>query len=158
MTKTAVAFTVFITLAYSNIIYARSATASAQSIQTVFGCLSIHKKSDLNFGEAPQGDPAKTVIPAQFENSENASFEVEGERGVSFSIILPSDNTIKMTVDGGGLNREIAVNKFTSYPHGQVTIGLLGEEHIYVGATRNKLSSSQKPGKYVGTFTVTVVY
>jgi hypothetical protein len=143
---------------YSNHVLARSATSTAQSLQTVLACLTVHKESDLNFGEAPQADPAKTVPPGRAENSENASFEVNGEPGTAFSIVLPTNNAVKMTVSGGGANQEIAVSSFTSYPATQGVVAANGESIIYVGATRAKLASNQKPGKYSGTFSVSIVY
>jgi Domain of unknown function (DUF4402) len=143
---------------YSSLVFSKSATTTAQSFQTVLPCLTVEKESDLNFGEAPQADPAKTIPPGRSENAENASFEVHGDSGTAFSIILPSNNSVKMIVNGGGNNQEIPVNNFTSYPSNQSTVGVFGKAHIYVGATREKLTSNQKPGKYVGSFTVSIIY
>lgn len=149
---------IFITLSNIKPVFARSATATAQSLQTVFSTITIQKNSDLNFGEAPQGDPEKTVLPGRAENFENASFEVFGDKGSTFTIILPTDNIIKMILDTGGPNKEIPVNKFSSYPQSQITMGSQGQEHLFVGATRAKLSPTQKPGKYIGNFTISIVY
>ena len=45
---------------------ARAATAGASITQRVVRAISVARVSDLDFGTASSGDPAKTEIPAAF--------------------------------------------------------------------------------------------
>jgi hypothetical protein len=135
-----------------------SDTAAASANQKIVYRLELRKVSDLNFGEASPGDPAKEIKAGISENAENASFEVSGEPYRAYQIILPSSNSIKMIHGGGGLNREILIKEFTSWPIRTGVLNAQGESMIYVGATRQGIFRSQIAGDYTGQFFVTVVY
>jgi hypothetical protein len=135
--------------------FAVSATAKAK--QVVISALNISKSSDLEFGEAPQGDSEKTVAPTAAETADNASFAITGEPGKSISVTLPADNTIKMITGVGGTDKEINVNAFKAN-FLTSTIAAGGTTNLFVGATRDALSTSQATGSYEGNFDVTVVY
>lgn len=135
--------------------FAASATAKAK--QVVISALDIKKISDLEFGEAPQGDAAKTVAHDTVENAENASFSITGQPNKSVNVTLPTDGTVLMTTGTGGAGNEIGVNTFTSnFQTG--ALNAAGASTLYVGATRNALLSTQTPGSYEGEFTVNVIY
>jgi len=138
---------------------ARAAGAIGTAVQTVIAAISIRRVSDLDFGTAAPGDPAKTVPPGSSENSENASFAVFGEPGRTFSIILPSNGSVTMMTGSGLLQSEkIEVSGFNSFPSRVGTLGPAGEAMLYVGASRSALKPNQSQGRYSGTFTVNVVY
>lgn len=133
-----------------------SATANAN--QTIVSRLQIQKISDLNFGEASPGDAAKTIAPGNSENRENASFEVVGEPQRVFQIVLPARNSVKMISGFGGPNREILIQEFASTPSQIGVLDRRGTSTVFVGATRQGISNSQRPGEYSGQFSITVVY
>ncbi len=138
---------------------ARAAQAIAQALQKVIAKLEIAKLSDLDFGEAPQGDVAKTIAPGASENGENASFNVVGEPDRAFTVRLPGDGTVKLETDGGGAaNKEIAVSGFASFPATTGQLSASGSQMLFVGATRGQLLDNQQTGTYSGSFTVEVVY
>ncbi len=138
---------------------AHAASASANISQSVITALSIAKVSDLNFGEAPQGDAAKTVAPGSDDNTNNASFNVAGEKGRSYTISLPTDGSTTITTGDGSTDKVIHVDQFKSFPEntGQLSADT-GSSLLLVGATRAALSQTQTPGAYAGQFAVTVVY
>ena len=137
-----------------------AASTTANAIQTVIAALSIAKVSDLDFGTAPAGDVAKTVAPGTVEDASNASFTVTGAPSTAYTITLPADGTVTMQTAGGGLNKDIAVNSFASFPaagaNGMLSAG--GTQLLLVGATRAALGAAQVAGSYTASFTVTVIY
>ncbi len=138
-----------------------AASTTAFALQRVTTAISIQKLTDLNFGEAPQGDPKKEIPPGNAPNGENASFEVSGEGNRSYMIVLPSNNQIKMTLahdESLFPVKEISVDDFRSNPSEQGSLGSMGKQTLYVGATRAPLATNQAPGSYRGAFVVTVVY
>lgn len=135
-----------------------SDSTSGYARQTIVHKLQIRKVSDLDFGEASPGDGPKTIAPGASETRENASFEVSGEPLRYFQIILPPRKSVHMINGGGGPQREIAIEEFTSYPHRSGALDQSGRSMIYVGATREAISTSQKAGDYMGRFYITVVY
>ena len=142
--------------------FAKANTASAvgTATQTVIAAIAISNISNLDFGTAPAGDPAKTVLPGTVEAADNGSFAVTGQASNAYTISLPADGVVTMTTAGGGVNKSIAVNSFTSYPAAGAN-GMLsasGTQTLFVGATRAALAASQVTGSYTGTYTVTVIY
>jgi len=121
--------------------------------------ISLTNVSALSFGESIQGDGTKTVSAGSSENNTNASFNVVGTANTAYSILLPTDGTIKLITAGGGINKEISINSFTSYPaagaNGQLNGS--GEQTIFIGATRGAVSIIQTPGSYSTSFTVDVI-
>ncbi len=141
---------------------ASSATAIGFAAQSVEQSIKIEKISDLQFGNAPQGDGPKQISPGSSETLENASFEVTGEAHRSFFIILPFNGTVEMSWLGPDEEtadaRPIPVNHFRSHPALFGHLGATGRTRVYVGATRSALHPRQKPGQYLGQFALTVVY
>lgn len=140
-----------------------SDSATASAFQDVMTRISIEKKSDLFFGQAPQGDREKTVLAGTSETSENASFVVTGDPDRSYTILLPTDGSVTMTNVSSGTEIEkynkIEVYRFTSFPLSfEGHLDSQGRQTIYVGATRQALHPRQSPGRYVGSFSITVVY
>lgn len=141
---------------------ASSSTASAYASQTVVQTIKIEKISDLQFGNAPQGDGPKQIAAGTSESLENASFEVTGEAGRSFFIILPFNGVVTMNWMGSeeatADARPIPVNQFRSHPSLFGSLDAQGKLRVFVGATRSALHPRQRPGQYTGQFSVTVVY
>lgn len=133
-------------------------SASAVATQRIVQRLQISKISDLNFGEASPGDGPATVFPGVSENTENASFEVRGEPHRLFQIVLPGNNSVKMTQGNGGTDREIVIKEFLSFPARAGTLDNMGRSMIFVGAKRDVISPKQKVGDYMGQFEIIVVY
>lgn len=147
-----IVFVLLLSLFINDKAYGASATATAR--QVVITALSITNTSDLDFGTAPQGDPAKTVAPS---DATAASFNVAGQSNYAYTITLPS--TAQMTTAGGGTaDKTINVSTFTSNPSSSGTLDAAGNQVLKVGATRDALLATQQPGSYTGTFTVTVIY
>lgn len=119
--------------------------------------VSITSVSDLDFGVGVQGDPPKTVLPGTSETTENGSFLVTGDPNKAYSIALPN-GSINLSVTTG--NAKLKVNNFTSFPsegaHG--VLDSSGKQTIYIGATRAAVPNTQKKGKYIGSYVVTVRY
>jgi len=115
--------------------------------------ITITQVSNLNFGTALWGDPAKTIPPGNRENAENASFLVRGDARRTFIISLPS----QIWLNHISRSDRIEVNSFDSRPN-NTKIGKNGEVLILVGARRELIPSTISPGSYSGAFTVTVIY
>ena len=133
-----------------------AASDTANAVQIVTAALSITNTSDLDFGSAPQGDAAKTVLAS---DGTAASFDVVGTPSATYTVTLPANSTIKMITAGGGTaDTEIAVDNFTSASVNSGALDGSGNDTLTVGATRALLSATQTIGNYSGTFTVTVAY
>lgn len=135
-----------------------SDSTSGFAKQKIVQKLQITKISDLNFGEASPGDGAKVIPAGVSENNENASFEVRGEPFRLFQIVLPSDNSVKMINGSGGTHKEILIKSFESYPAKAGILTDMGRSTIFIGASREAISSRQVVGDYIGQFYITVVY
>jgi len=135
-----------------------AASATGNATQTVTAAISIANVSDLAFGTAVQGDAAKTVVPGAAENADNGSFTVSGAPSTAYTITLPADGDVVLQTAGGGVDKDIAVTAFTSFPSATGTIGAGGTQLLLIGATRAALSATQVAGSYTDTYTVTVVY
>lgn len=120
--------------------------------------ISVLAVSSLNFGEAPQGDSSKSVSPGSSETASNASFSVSGSPGTAYTIGLPIE--AEMITGSGGAYQSIRISSFKSNP-GEGANGYLdsnGSQTLYVGATRDPISSAQVAGQYSGSFMITVIY
>ncbi len=118
--------------------------------------IAIRRDSNLNFGSAVAGDPAKVVSPGVTENAENASFRITGDKNRAFTIILPGSMTMSRTKSK--VTDTIIVANFTSHPSLVGNLGSSGVVNMFVGATRSALRLNQLAGSYSGSFSVTVVY
>ncbi len=115
--------------------------------------ISITQISNLDFGTGLLGDPQKRIQPGNSDNFENASFLITGDPGRTFSITLPNNIQMRHL----STTSRIRVNRFRSRPrNGRIRNN--GERLLLIGATRATLANSLTPGKYAGTFTVTVIY
>lgn len=116
--------------------------------------ISITKNSDLNFGSIVAGSSTKVIAPGNSENSENASFTVQGDSNVFFTIILPSTTIIFLNGSGP---QSLQVNAFVSNPANTSRLTVNGFRRIFVGASLNVPLTATR-GNYNGAFTVEVVY
>lgn len=116
--------------------------------------ITITQVSDLDFGTAFLGDPAKVVDRGTTETAENASFLVTGDPGATFNITRPTRIWITHAPSGD----RIRVRRFRSRPNRRGRIRNNGERLVFVGATRNAIPANISTGFYSGTFTFTVVY
>ncbi|OFZ18935.1 MAG: hypothetical protein A2X94_13370 [Bdellovibrionales bacterium GWB1_55_8] len=151
----------FLMLAFasSHMPAAYSASSVATCTQTVTPAISIQNISGLDFGSASAGTQALLIDSGTEEDARNASFIVSGEPRRSYSITLPEDGVVEMTLsEAKGPQSQIGVNGFRSYPSGAGIIGSEGNQLLLVGASRDPLDKDQLPGFYSGSFTVTVVY
>lgn len=142
----------------SGSLWAASTTGTA--VQVVTAAISIVNVSNLDFGSAPQGDAAKTVAPGAADNADNGSFTVSGQASTAYTITLPANSVVVMQTAGGGVNKDIAVDSFASFPAAGANgmIGVGGSQLLLVGGTRAALGAAQQAGNYTTTYTVTVVY
>lgn len=144
-----------LTLAMAQQGHAAQGTAKAK--MKVISAVAINTVSDLIFTEASPGAAAESVDADTVETAQNASFSITGEPNRALTITLPSDGTIKMiNASGSGSDAEIAVNQFSS--NNPSALDASGEALLFVGATRDALSSTQIAGDYEGDFIVDVVY
>ncbi len=94
------------------------------------------------------------AAPTGNEGSRQASiFIVEGELSTTYSITLPIDDAIELTISGED------PMKLSGFSH-NATMTLssdLGKETFNVGATLN-VNANQVSGTYEGSFPVTVAY
>jgi hypothetical protein len=116
----------------------------------------LTQTTNLNFGTAAQGSPAKTVAPGTAQNTENGSFRVEGPANQSFTIVIPT-GSILMTTQGTGANT-IEVSNFQAFPFPTSRTNSQGRRVIFVGATRAAIAPNQVAGTYTGTYTIEVLF
>jgi hypothetical protein len=138
-----------------------SASDRAKALQYIEKALTIAWQSDLDFGTAAPGSESKTILPGTDENSENASFVINGEINKAYQISLPADGEVNMVTEGGGSpEKTISVHSFTSFPEAGANGQLDGEgkQVLYVGASRDAILPNQVSGSYADYFTVTVIY
>lgn len=116
--------------------------------------IKARQRSDLQFGTLVQGDGMKVVPPGTSENAENASFEIQGRKNSTYTIILPASATL--TSASGG---SIVLSNFQSFPaegaNGQIDNSRT--QDLFIGATLPALPFSQPPGAYTGNFVIDVI-
>jgi hypothetical protein len=129
---------------------------------TLWAPISISVGADMEFGTMLTTGTAGTVTvtPAGARSSVNvdlfggvpsaASFDVTGESGQIYSIILPSSATL---TSGGDT---MTVDTFTDDAGASPTL-VGGSDTFNVGATLN-VGATQAAGTYSGTFAMTVNY
>lgn len=123
--------------------------------QTIESTLTITRLSDLVFPDSYPGAPAITVDPTFNENSMNASFLVSGESNKRVKVMLPSGIIQLRNINN---NDSINVRNLRYNTTNRSVLNNNGEMKIYVGATRDRISTRIKPGEYTGTFLITVIY
>lgn len=82
-----------------------------------------------------------------------ATFTVQGDAALTYSIGLPADGVVSLSGPGGSMG----VNLFVSVPAAAGVLGGIGAQTLTVGATLS-VGNNQAPGPYSGNFTVTVNY
>jgi hypothetical protein len=127
----------------------------------------INEVSGLSFGNfiassggtitvAPGGGRLQTgsvVLVGQGSSYAPAQFTVSGTANATYTITLPSNNTVALT---DAASHAMALNYFQSNPPtGMLSGG--GSQVIHVGATLT-VGNGQAPGNYAGSFNVTVNY
>lgn len=142
---------------------ASNASGTATASIKILSALKIEKISDLVFPDAVKGDGPYTIPAGNADNSMNASFLVTGEPFAVFSIILPTNGEVIMTLNSVAQESELAsngirVNNFTSTPKYFGLLSKVGASMLYVGASRDKIPETLPSGQYFGTFKVTVSY
>lgn len=126
--------------------------------------ISVAEVSPLSFASAKAGDSAQTVVPTA---QESAKFQVRGEANRSVQISLPAAVELELNQNPNSEKSDsnkkeepskVTISDFKSLPAKIGSLDASGELIISVGATRDKLSKKQKPGKYEGSYTIDVVY
>lgn len=118
--------------------------------------LKVRVLSDLNFGQAVQGDPARTVPPGTTENGSNASFQVNGRPFHNYTILLPNRH-VQLTRSNGEAG--IALTRFSSFPdNANGVLDSHGQQIFFVGATRGAIPAASPRGEYSGRFEVVILY
>lgn len=141
------------------------ATASARIITKI----TLENSIPLNFGTIAQTVEGGTVTlsplsdEATYSNIKSkinsstetrASFDVTGEAGALFSIILPSSDVTLTRASG---TETMTVGDFTTEASLTENTLTSGESSFHVGATLNVIAN-QVPGNYSGSYAVTVNY
>jgi len=157
-------------LASTFLVLAGPRTADAQLIESadvyakIVNPITIQKLADLDYGIIAAGGGGGTMrirpdgthtftgdVVSQGGDPHPAEFEVSGYAGLVYNVSMPS--SIELADSGGN---SMTVARFTSSNNGSGTL-LGGLDTFTVGATL-RVSPSQAPGEYTGTFDVTVAY
>ena len=149
---------------------ANTASATATATANIVRGLTIANTQGLNFGrivpneggvvtvsvkgERSSSDSAM-LIPDSYDKPTAAAFDVTGDGGHNFQILLPETATIKSE------NDKMEVSKFVCSLGDSSTLSgdlnELGTQNFTVGANLT-VAASQAVGAYAGTFDVTVTY
>ncbi|WP_321289066.1 DUF4402 domain-containing protein [uncultured Sunxiuqinia sp.] len=146
------------------------ATANATASANIIKVISITNDQNLLFGNIIASAAGGTITvssdgtssatysgitaPTGNEGSRQAAiFTVEGELSATYSITLPSDNVIELTMTGGDPMELVGFSHNASGTLSNDT----GKEIFNVGATLN-VNANQATGTYTGSFPVTVAY
>lgn len=127
-----------------------AATTSGGASAYIATALTVSTLNNIDFGTAPQGDPAKLIAPTSLAA---AAFSVLGESNMPYTISLPA--FVDITNASG---KTIRVDTFSSFPSGSGMLDANGAQTLKVGARRAALALNQSVGIYSGSFTITVVY
>jgi len=148
-------------------------TATATVTANIIQPITITNNSALGFGNIATGvagtvllNPANAsrtassgvvLPPTQTGSVTAADFTVSGEGGTAYTLTLPAQTNI--TQGGNNISINAFTSTLTSLSGGILggTGGTIGTQDVKVGATLNILST-QVPGSYTGTFSVTVNY
>jgi hypothetical protein len=152
-------------------------TAHATAMADIVTPINLTWEADLNFANVavqaavagtvkllPMASPATRqatagcTLPVNTGTTPTAAqFSVQGEATYTYSITLPTTNTIKNQTGTGG--ETMIVNTFASSPTPTGVLDASGLQTLYVGATLN-VGAGQTPGHYesITDFDVTVNY
>jgi hypothetical protein len=149
------------------------ATATADVAASILAPITLTKKVDMAFGNIAINNTTGTVslpahtggitpadrfftggitFPAVTGTVSDAEFDVTGEVGTTYAIILP----VSCTISSGSYSMNIDTYLTDIGLIGTLN-GTTGAQSFYVGSTLH-VGASQNPGTYTGSFPVTVNY
>ncbi|MBL4746070.1 MAG: DUF4402 domain-containing protein [Flavobacteriaceae bacterium] len=157
----------------NNAMAQNSAMANSEVIATVIAPISINMGATLSFGNIIKGNGTVTVKPIGGKESSynaftitqdgadaNGTFKVSGEKGYTYSIVLPVNDFVVLRDSD---SNSMAVSDFTCISIGSPSENLIGTlsskggDTLMVGATIT-VTDSQAPGSYSAIYMVTVSY
>lgn len=129
--------------------------------------IAIENTQALSFGSFVAGSGGSVAISTSGARSASgdvylipssegtaAQFTVSGDPNATYTIQLPGNDFVKLTGPGA----DMVINDFVSSPSGAGgQLGVSGSQVLSVGGTLS-VGSSQVPGDYSGSLTVTVNY
>ena len=146
-------------------------SVTSQVFAEVIEALTANETSQLNFGKFfPQAEGGEIQITPQgvrlVEGSvtltggahSSASYQITGEDGVSFTIILPPVPAVLTNI---GNSKTMVVDNWQSTPPSGQASGQLngGTQQVNMGATLNVGPIDENPvGMYAGTYSITFSY
>ncbi len=144
---------------------------TSQVFAEIIAALAATETSQLNFGKFfPQAEGGEIQITPEgvrlVEGSvtlsggthSTASYDITGEDGVSFTIILPPIPAILTNIDN---SKTMIVDNWQSIPPPGQATGQLdgGTQQVNMGATLNVGPVDENPvGMYAGTYSITFSY
>lgn len=134
---------------------ALSYTETGHIQQVIHSTISVKRVSDLIFPDSYAGAPSTVVQAGTTESRSNASFLVTGDANKKVKIFLPSG---KIQLRNLNSKDNIIVKNLRYNTSNRSVLDRNGELMIYVGGTREQISTRVHPGVYTGTFLVTVIY
>lgn len=160
-----------VTFAVQNLNAQNTATETGDAFARIIKIIEITKDQDLHFGDIVPSSTAGSVevtaaatasrtpsggvtLLNQFTTHQSAKFTVKGEGNANYSITLPADNAVPLTLTGSS---SMYLTGFSHNAGANPKIDGSGESEVYVGATL-EVNADQDPGLYTGTFDVTVDY
>lgn len=152
-------------------VYAQSSATvdNADAAAYIVKIITLSEEQKLHFGDiVPSASPGTVTVSTagvrsktggvtlltQFTTQKNAIFKVTGEPDFYYTITLPADNAVELTLTGGdpmpltGFNHDAGLNP---------QLDTDGEVTFNVGATLN-VNANQKAGLYTANYSVTVAY
>lgn len=132
----------------------RAALVAAYVTTDVTASVQIAKKNDILFSAGLPGDPPQAILAE--DSSHAAGVQLIGIPYQTFNVHLPLQ--IKLALgEGNSADSRVSVSGFRCLS-GTAILTASGAATQQVGALREALRQTQKPGLYQGTFLVTVVY
>lgn len=144
---------------------------TSQVFAEIIEALAATETSQLNFGKFfPQAEGGEIQITPQGVrlvvgsvtltggSHSSASYEITGEDGVSFTIILPPVPAVLTNIEN---SKTMVVDNWQSIPPPGQAAGQLngGMQQVNMGATLNVGPVDENPvGMYAGTFSITFSY
>lgn len=165
-----------VVLGFSSVSFAQTAmttsVATANATASILQPILITKNFDLRFGTIGAVAAASTVVitPAGVRSSATATlftngttphsaatFTITGTPLTTFAITLPSGTTNLTSSASSAVDMTIAPGDWVSDLLAASTLDASGSKVLNLGATL-QVGGGQIPGKYAGTFDVTVAY
>ncbi|WP_143959871.1 DUF4402 domain-containing protein [Litoribacter populi] len=146
---------------------AQTASDNANATATIISPIEIANVTELWFGEiianaagsisVGTNDDIVEVTGVQSHESatiQSATFTITGTDGLAYTVVLPGNEEVSLTLDGGTDTMDLT--EFEHNSAGVIGAGLTTET-FGVGAKLN-VAAGQAAGVYTGTFTVEVSY